>query len=766
MATTRLVAQLVDRVSGPARRAAAGVTALNSAVAAPGRAAQAMGRSLNRAGRHMSRFGRQAQSTGSLAGAMITGVMLKRQYDYEKSLNKTQSILRILNRDAFTPLRDKVAEIAAAYPAMRDEIAQGTSEMAMAGMGMKTIIATLEETVRGSMASGESIATVAGGVTDVIMGMALPFKNATQQAESFKKVNDALAAGASTYNQTYTALLRGLGRAGPVSRSVGMSLTDTAAILGSLADAGFKGSKGGKALSTSMVRVAAPTKAARTQLRAAGIELDQFMSRTAKFQGKGQGGVLGEMIQENIGLFADESVINSIDRILENEDITKNASVLGDRLTQALTTGLDVNDAEGAAKVRETVSQFVRAGFSNLDFMGFMREVAGKGLDANTAFMDAVFGKRHISKMSALTSTLSSGAFDEKRIKLIERMPGAVKQMADIQMQGFVGSVQRLASAFDALSETLLVDTGIIKRISEFAGSLKSLANSAQEANPTLLKLAGWALIAMPAIAAFGFAVMGIGSAVTMLGSLAAAAGSLVLAAGPLAPVLAGIAAAGTALYQNWSGLGEFFSSFGSAFSEALAPMQQAQPVVEAIKSAVSGIASALTVQNKTWREWGQTLGSVAASGVNTLVSALQKLISALTWVYDKAKAVVGAISSIFSAGSNVKSAAPSGVMRGPTDSAPTVDGKRAAGGPVWPGGRFLVGERGPEIFTPNTGGRVDPPRGSGGAPVTINNTQHITVNGNADAATVKQSVRRAMEEFVSETFRGVQADAGLKFSS
>ena len=44
------------------------------------------------------------------------------------------------------------------------------------------------------------------------------------------------------------------------------------------------------------------------------------------------------------------------------------------------------------------------------------------------------------------------------------------------------------------------------------------------------------------------------------------------------------------------------------------------------------------------------------------------------------------------------------------------VDGKRAAGGPVRAGGTYLVGERGPELFTPNSSGNITPNSGLGGS--------------------------------------------------
>ncbi|WP_184717166.1 phage tail tape measure protein [Caulobacter sp.] len=47
--------------------------------------------------------------------------------------------------------------------------------------------------------------------------------------------------------------------------------------------------------------------------------------------------------------------------------------------------------------------------------------------------------------------------------------------------------------------------------------------------------------------------------------------------------------------------------------------------------------------------------------------------------------------------------------------------GSRADGGPVLPGGAYLVGERGPEVFRPSAGGSIEPVGTAGGVSVTVN---------------------------------------------
>lgn len=71
--------------------------------------------------------------------------------------------------------------------------------------------------------------------------------------------------------------------------------------------------------------------------------------------------------------------------------------------------------------------------------------------------------------------------------------------------------------------------------------------------------------------------------------------------------------------------------------------------------------------------------------------------------------------------------------------------GARAAGGAVAPGGAFLVGERGPELFTPNAAGAVSP---LGNGPMVIN----LNFSGPADA----QSFRRDQGQIAAALARAV----------
>ncbi|MBY0428738.1 MAG: hypothetical protein K2Q32_05920, partial [Alphaproteobacteria bacterium] len=74
--------------------------------------------------------------------------------------------------------------------------------------------------------------------------------------------------------------------------------------------------------------------------------------------------------------------------------------------------------------------------------------------------------------------------------------------------------------------------------------------------------------------------------------------------------------------------------------------------------------------------------------------------------------------------------------------------GARAFGGPVGAGQPFLVGERGPELFIPQTAGRINPDVGGGSVNITMNITATDAASFQASqsqiAASMMDAARRA----------------------
>ena len=92
-------------------------------------------------------------------------------------------------------------------------------------------------------------------------------------------------------------------------------------------------------------------------------------------------------------------------------------------------------------------------------------------------------------------------------------------------------------------------------------------------------------------------------------------------------------------------------------------------------------------------------------------------------------KFLTGAVGSLFGGG-------------GGTPTSANFSGPRAAGGPVSGGKSYLVGERGPELFTPGTSGHITPNHALGGGVV-----QNITVDARGATVDAIRAIPAAMAE-------------------
>jgi hypothetical protein len=125
-------------------------------------------------------------------------------------------------------------------------------------------------------------------------------------------------------------------------------------------------------------------------------------------------------------------------------------------------------------------------------------------------------------------------------------------------------------------------------------------------------------------------------------------------------------------------------------------------------------------------------MGSAIGEWVNNTTMAIAdmgtSIYDSIAGAFDKLTGKIGAWfgwvrEKFASLGSSIK-----GVFTGGDSPAP-VDGARAAGGPVAAGKSYLVGERGPEIFSPSSSGSIIPNHRAGGSVSNDNRTITITIN-------------------------------------
>lgn len=95
------------------------------------------------------------------------------------------------------------------------------------------------------------------------------------QVEDLNKVNDILSATCANSATNITDLYEAMKYAGSTANLFGISLEETSAALGVLANMGIKGSDAGTALRSMLLRLAAPTAKAAEVLKEYGLEIDQ-----------------------------------------------------------------------------------------------------------------------------------------------------------------------------------------------------------------------------------------------------------------------------------------------------------------------------------------------------------------------------------------------------------------------------------------------------------------------------------------------------------
>jgi TP901 family phage tail tape measure protein len=254
---------------------------------------------------------------------------------------------------------------------------------------------------------------------------------------------------------------------------------------------------------------------------------------------------------------------------------------------------------------------------------------------------------------------------------------------------------------------------------------------------------AAWARFGIEAGKAVGGAVLAITQFVQAAGEFASSIASK-------------IAEGATALGQTavaWQVAG------AQAIQSFLDGLQQRWTAVTTFLSMAPGMAAAALSMAAT------ALHSAGVAMIQSLLDGMKaKFNELIEWVKGIPGRILGAIGSIDL----------SGIIKMPSfgGGGGGVAGKRAAGGPVSSGKTYLVGEKGPELFTAEQSGRIIPNSSIGSAgreasaggraagPITVT-MGNIVVQGVQDAQALAEQVGEKLEAKLRELTRGLQADLG-----
>jgi len=522
-----------------------------------------------------------AAALGGVAAAAI-----KVGSDFESQMSRVKAISGATGEE-FEQLKEQAMQLGADTSFSASQAAEGMENLAAAGFTTSEIMNAMPGLLNLAAASGEDLASSSDIAASTLRGFGLAASDAAHVA-------DVLAANANRTNSSVADTGEAMKYVAPLARSAGLSLEETAAAIGIMANAGVNGSQAGTSLRGALSRLSKPTKDMSEAMDELGIS---FYDSNGKMKSlTEQVGMLRQATegmtdeQKNnylVTLYGQEALSGMLALINEGEgslgELTnayKNcdgaaqeaAETMQDNLSGALeqlggsaeTLGLAfynsvADNLKNAAKTATESINNITDSFNN----GGLNEAIQTAGDefANLAVEAASHAPEMVDTAVDFIESFASGITSNKG-----RILGAAGEMAESMASGLAELLpdklqEPVEDAIDAVAESLS-DGGLKKagKTAEktFDSLIKVVGKLASTALPPLTKALDFAgenldrlvVVAGSATAAYTAynATIKATTVATNLATKAQKAFSVAMSASPTGLVIAGIAAATTGL--------------------------------------------------------------------------------------------------------------------------------------------------------------------------------------------------------------------------
>lgn len=522
-----------------------------------------------------------AAALGGVAAAAI-----KVGSDFESQMSRVKAISGATGEE-FEQLKAQAMQLGADTSFSASQAAEGMENLAAAGFTTSEIMNAMPGLLNLAAASGEDLASSSDIAASTLRGFGLAASDAAHVA-------DVLAANANRTNSSVADTGEAMKYIAPLARAAGLSLEETAAAIGIMANAGVNGSQAGTSLRGALSRLSKPTKDMSEAMDELGIS---FYDSNGKMKSlTEQVGMLRQATegmtdeQKNnylVTLYGQEALSGMLALINEGEgslgELTnaykncdgaaqKAAETMQDNLSGALeqlggsaeTLGLAfynsvADNLKNAAKTATESINNITDSFNN----GGLNEAIQTAGDefANLAIEAASHAPEMVDTAVDFIESFASGIASNKG-----RILGAAGEMAESMASGLAELLpsklqEPVEDAIDAVAESLS-DGGLKKagKTAEktFDSLIKVVGKLASTALPPLTKALDFAgenldrlvVVAGSATAAYTAynATIKATTVATNLATKAQKAFSVAMSASPTGLVIAGIAAATTGL--------------------------------------------------------------------------------------------------------------------------------------------------------------------------------------------------------------------------
>tara|TARA_R110002167_G_scaffold143958_2_gene333674 strand:- start:27982 stop:31008 length:3027 start_codon:yes stop_codon:yes gene_type:complete len=229
--------------------------------------AQEAGRQIDKVSKKADTLGKNLRRAfGLIGGALLlrSSIGILASFSQEMS---TVGAVSNATADELARLEDRALSLGKTTRFTATQAAAGLTELARAGLAVDESIEAIGTSLTLAQAGGVSIADAAAITTTAL-------KVFNIEAENSVRVADVLVIAANSAKTNVGELGQAFTFVAANAQDLNVSMEDTAAALGVLAEGGLAGTRGGTALRSVLLGLAAPTREAEAALTAAGLTLE------------------------------------------------------------------------------------------------------------------------------------------------------------------------------------------------------------------------------------------------------------------------------------------------------------------------------------------------------------------------------------------------------------------------------------------------------------------------------------------------------------
>ncbi|HAA6403223.1 TPA_asm: phage tail tape measure protein [Listeria monocytogenes] len=238
------------------------------------------GNMLEKSGQKLTKVG-TAMTVGFTAPIVAGMVKSTKAYlDFDNEVTEVNSLLRESGEsakefgDRYTQVFDYAQKASVKYGVASEQTMLGMKEMVKKGYDINQTMASMPAIFNAARASGDDFETVMGVTTSTLEQFGMISKDTNKQMEYTNKVADVLTYVADKTAAGFSDMGTAMNYVGPISHSLGYSLTDTAAAVGLLSNRGIEGQKAGTGLRGMLTSLLKPSKSAAEAMSAVGLTIE------------------------------------------------------------------------------------------------------------------------------------------------------------------------------------------------------------------------------------------------------------------------------------------------------------------------------------------------------------------------------------------------------------------------------------------------------------------------------------------------------------